>query len=176
MSQWSAPSPEGFWSIAGSVGLLTGLDDDSREQLARAATRRIYRAGALVAGVGVPIDSVYIVESGRLRVSIPDDRGEAIEVARLGRGEYCGELSLVRSEHSGARVEAVSDAVVWAIPHRDLAAVAERSPVLMHELATTIASRLSDTNQRLKRLSGRGRLVGVVSVSPPARTTGGTCA
>ncbi|MBM3140015.1 MAG: cyclic nucleotide-binding domain-containing protein [Chloroflexi bacterium] len=164
-------STRGFWAVAGSVRLFANIDPEGRELLAASAHSRIYRAGDLVAGVGLPMESVYVVESGLLGVAIPDERGEAIEVARLAPGDYCGELSLIRHEHSGARVEALDDSVVWEVPHKVLAEVAERSPRMMRELASKIASRLSETNRRLKRLHARGRMVGAVSFGEPAWTT-----
>lgn len=163
----SSPSDPDFWSVASEVELFAGIDPVGRDLLAASSHRRVFRAGDLVAGVGVAIESVYMVESGLLGVAIPDERGEAIEVARLGPGDYCGELSLIRHEHSGARVEALDDAIVWEVPHVVLAEVAERSPRMMRELASKIASRLSDTNRRLKRMHARGRMVGAVSFGDP---------
>ncbi|MEX2229817.1 MAG: cyclic nucleotide-binding and patatin-like phospholipase domain-containing protein [Dehalococcoidia bacterium] len=163
----STPIGSDFWRVASSVELFAGIDPTGRALLAASARSRLYRAGDLVAGVGVAIESIYIVEAGLLGVAIPDQRGDAIEVARLGPGDYCGELSLIRHEHSGARVEALDDAVVWEVPHAVLAEIAEHSPHMMRELASKIASRLSDTNNRLRRMHARGRMVGAVSFGDP---------
>jgi predicted acylesterase/phospholipase RssA/CRP-like cAMP-binding protein len=147
-----------FWDVAGSVPLFAGLDTHAREALARAARRRAIPAGHTLHSPAQPIESVYVIESGLLSVSIPDEQG-AIEVARLGPGEYCGELSLVRHTHSGAVVRALADSTVWEIPHHVLEEAAEASPVMLRALAAVLAERLSDTNRRLKRLRARGRLV-----------------
>ena len=66
------------------------------------AHSRIDRAGELVAVVGVTIESIYFGESGMLGVAIPDERGAAIEVARLGPATAAASChSVVMSTRAG---------------------------------------------------------------------------
>lgn len=151
-----------FRSLIPGISLFSGLSDHSLQRLAESARRRSYAAGETAIEHSSTIAHLFIVESGLLAASVPDRHGALTEVARFGAGEYFGEMSLIRNERADAAVEAVTDSAVWLVPHSVIGEIAEREPSVMRELASVVASRLSDTNQRIRQLRP-GRAVACIS-------------
>src|SRR3954470_8719117 len=54
-------------------------------------------------------DALYLVVSGRLRVTVARDDGIELVVREVGRGENVGELSVLTEEPRSATVRAVRD-------------------------------------------------------------------
>ncbi len=65
--------------------------------------------GALLFAAGAVGDSMYVVLSGRLRVSIERDDGSKETVRELARGDTVGELALLTGEPRSAAVSAIRD-------------------------------------------------------------------
>lgn len=155
-----------FRSLIPQISLFAGLSDQALQRLAESAKRRSYAPGDIVIEYGSNIAHLFVVESGLLAASVPDRHNTMTEVARFGAGEYCGEMSLIRAERADAVVEAVTESQVWLVPHTVIGEIAEREPAVMRELASVVASRLSDTNERIRQLRP-GRAVACISNGSP---------
>lgn len=75
--------------------LLASLPDTEREELLATTRRRSYRRGDLLVREGEPADSLHLVESGRLAVTVATTEGEHATLNILAPGDYFGELSLL---------------------------------------------------------------------------------
>jgi NTE family protein len=96
-----------------------------------------------------PVEALHVVRSGLLRTEIPDRRGSRIELSTLGPGDFCGEMSLLRSEPATATVRAVAPAVVMSIPHADLVAIAASHPSVVWQIGSVVATKLGRANERM---------------------------
>ncbi len=132
--------------------LYAALDDTGRAQLDAAATTIDIAEGDVVVNLGDYVDRLFLVRDGLLRTELLDRHGLPFEVARFGRGEIFGEMSFLRGDRAAATVRAVTAVKVTAIPHPVLGEMAERYPGIMRELASLIANRLNETNQRFRQL------------------------
>ena len=82
--------------------LFSSLDRIEPEALSAHAVTRTYRKNTIVINVGDAGDSMYMVQSGQLKVFLSDDEGKEIVINVMGPGEYFGELSLfdITGDHS----------------------------------------------------------------------------
>jgi MFS family permease len=92
------------------IPMLAPLSGPVLERLAGAIDRDSFAAGSTVIREGDSGDRFYVVESGRLAVSV-DGR----EVRRLGPGEGFGEIALIRNVPRTATVTALDDVTVLGI-------------------------------------------------------------
>ncbi|KAF5393746.1 hypothetical protein D9757_000151 [Collybiopsis confluens] len=125
---------EGFLS---SVTLLAGLSQAERSKIADALVSRTYEDGDVVVRQGEVGDTFFFVEEGEAIVtkrvprperrlvgaavtasvlSADDDDTEEIQVGRLVKGEYFGELSLLRLAPRAATVSAIMRAAASSSP------------------------------------------------------------
>ncbi|KAH8113346.1 camp-dependent protein kinase regulatory subunit [Phellopilus nigrolimitatus] len=93
-----------------TVPLLSSLSAEERSKIADALTSKVYLDGDTVVKQGELGDTFFFVEEGEAVVTKkqPDEDGEReVKVGLLRKGEYFGELSLLRRSPRAATVSAV---------------------------------------------------------------------
>ena len=109
--------------LLADVDLFASVPPEMRNQIALAAPMAVYGSGETIVRQGEDGQSMFIVLSGEVRVVLEPNREE---VARIQRGGYFGEMSLLTGEPRSATVVAAGDVVVVEIAadlFRRLAAV-----------------------------------------------------
>ena len=128
---------------------LAGLPPDERQKLIERAKRRTYAAGDVVYQEGDPADSLFLVERGRLAVTVTSADGRELTFAVLGENEVFGELALLSSDgHRATTVRALEATDTLAIHRRDFDHLRQRHRAFT-ELLIDILS------QRVHRLSAQ---------------------
>ncbi len=105
--------------------ILGGLDDDDLTWIVHRSKIKILPPGEILIHEGRPINALYIILSGLLKVSISPD--EEKELALLSKGEVVGEISFVDSRPPLATVEAVEESHVLVIPRYELSVQLHRN-------------------------------------------------
>ncbi|KAF9222082.1 camp-dependent protein kinase regulatory subunit [Gyrodon lividus] len=94
-----------------STPLLSSLEPGERSKIADALVSSVYPDGEAVVRQGEMGDTFFFVEEGEAIVTktqrCDEDEWREITVGRLGKGDYFGELSLLRLEPRAATVSAV---------------------------------------------------------------------
>jgi MIP family channel proteins len=110
---------------------------------------RLVAAGETVLREGEPPTEAYIVERGFLDVRRSDHRPEPFALARLGPGDWVGEISLLLQEPRSATVVAATDAQLRRISHDELERVIASDPRRTEELLRQLARRVRQSSDRL---------------------------
>jgi NTE family protein len=131
-----------------SHSLLDDLPEEEASRLRGALVRRRYGAGETILRAGEQPRELYILATGSVSVTCRDHHGGQRELARLGPGEWFGEMSLLTGEPASATVQAESEVEVWALPHAVFAVLTASSPLLLERLCTVLVGRLRRTNER----------------------------
>ncbi|KAH0808665.1 hypothetical protein GEV33_014120 [Tenebrio molitor] len=84
-----------YESLIESVPMLKTLQPYERMNLADALVPKTYTSGDRIIKQGDAADGMYFVEDGVVIISVLDDSGKEVEINRLGKGGYFGELALV---------------------------------------------------------------------------------
>ena len=103
----SAIKPGLSLAVLRNVPLLSGLDELELDKLSKVAGRRRVQRGGMIVRAGDMTDSLYILLSGRAKVTNSDQEGREIILAWLGSGEFFGEMGLIDSSPRSASVVAV---------------------------------------------------------------------
>ena len=98
---------------------------------------RRFGAGERIIEEGAPGQTFYLVAEGT--VSVTTKRG--VEVTRLSRGQYFGEMSLLTGEPRSATVVAVDDAVLFELDRPGFGALFADHPGLAAQFSTILAER-----------------------------------
>jgi CRP/FNR family cyclic AMP-dependent transcriptional regulator len=152
--------------LLGGVPLLSGLEEEELERIARVAVARSYPKGSRVFLEGDESDACYIIREGEVRVSREHSDGRAIALATLGSGEIVGELAMLDGEVRSASVEALTDVELLAVSAVDMRGLMARNPEITSKLVVALTKRVRETNERIARQSFQtvpSRVAGVLS-------------
>jgi len=89
-------------------------------------------------------DSMYVVLSGRLRVSIDGSEGGMETIRELSRGDSVGELALLTGETRSATIRAIRDTELAMLSRVAFERAIRSDPTLIRQIAAQLAARQRD--------------------------------
>jgi NTE family protein len=95
-------------------------------------------------------DALYVVISGCLRVTVRDDNGGDIPVARIQSGETVGEMALFAGGLRSATVTAIRDTELLRLGKSSCERLFQQHPRSMLPLLSLLAQRLSNTTHHVR--------------------------
>jgi aquaporin Z len=110
---------------------------------------RLVSAGDTVMTQGEAGTEAYVVERGHLDVTRTAGGAAAVPLARLGPGDWVGEMSLLLDEPRSATVIAATDAQLRRVTKHDMGHVLAEDPKRTEELLRQLARRVKATNERV---------------------------
>jgi len=123
--------------------------------------QRQYKNAEVIFWQNEPGVGMYIVQSGEVGIFQDYDTPEQKQLARLGQGDFFGEMALLEDDNRSATAVALSECNLIGIFHPDLFDLFERKPELgvkvLSKLANMLAQRLRKTNLELQQLSKNRR-------------------
>lgn len=111
------------------IELFRRISPQVLDHLAQALAPLVVPAGFIICREGEPADRFYMIESGTVAVTAAGD-GKGAQLARLGPGEFFGEISLLSGGPRTATVTAVADARFWCLSARGFEALLALEPEL----------------------------------------------
>jgi uncharacterized membrane protein len=116
--------------------LFETLDDDERALLAQEVDVKPLKAGEQLFRAGEPGDSLYVVRSGSVELSIRDRVGQKIVLTVAETGSAFGELALLDAGPRTATAVAVDDSELVELDRDDLRLLFQKKPdAALHMLA-----------------------------------------
>jgi len=141
--------------ILASASLFKLLDESERSDLEHTLERRDFAVGETVFTIGEPGDSLYIVGSGSVELSVKDNTGAKIVLAVAGPGEQFGELSLFDGGARTASAICLENSTLLVLDREDLLEFLRRHPDASLDLLTTMGQRIRSTDELLRRRVAR---------------------
>jgi CRP/FNR family cyclic AMP-dependent transcriptional regulator len=124
--------------------------------------QRTLSPGETVFDEGDPGDQLYVIQSGEIELIREIPSKERV-VARLGPGDFFGELGVVLGEPRTARAVAVNAARVIALDRETLEGMCLEAPEIAIRMIRVLVSRLIEAERRLAALGVDDLLRPVVS-------------
>jgi ABC-type methionine transport system ATPase subunit len=114
-------------------------------EMTKKAQRVTYQPGETILECNQHVDSLFIVKRGSV-VVMKKTSGGPKPLARLGAGEFFGEIELLRGGKSIACVRASQDEPVEVLtyPRQDFLRIIEESPITAEALGKIVEARLSE--------------------------------
>ncbi|MFQ5676330.1 MAG: cyclic nucleotide-binding domain-containing protein [bacterium] len=143
-------------AILRRVPLFKGMKKRSLREFEKLAHRRSYRADETIFWEGEPGVGMYIVQAGTVAIYKGGIDNEREELAKLGTGEFFGELALLDESPRSATAVALDDSQILGLFRPELLELIERKPRLgnkfLFNLALLIGERLKHTNAELQAI------------------------
>jgi small-conductance mechanosensitive channel/CRP-like cAMP-binding protein len=149
-----------FAEVLRATPVLAALDETHRQQLAGAAIERLYTNGERVVGEGDPGASMFVVASGRVRVTVGEPPRE---VAVIERGGLFGEMSLLTGQARTATVTAAGETALLEITADAFRRFVLDDPGVLEPITAAVSQRRVELERARAALTG--------AALPPADTS-----
>jgi len=137
-----------YWQLK-QVALFADLGVDEVRRLGEHLDTELVEAGRRIYQFGDLADRVYVLKTGRVRVSRASSDGKEFTLYFVSPGEIFGELAVTGRELRASGATAVEDAFVCSIERPQFERLVVRHPGLALELARVIGERKERTERRL---------------------------
>jgi predicted acylesterase/phospholipase RssA/CRP-like cAMP-binding protein len=130
------------------IPFFAALDEPTRLELGGQLEPVAVAAGQVIFRQGDVGDGLYLVVSGRLRISVAAD-GPERTLYDVGRGAIVGEMALLTDRPRAATVSAVRDSDLLLLRVSSFTSLLERSPALVAGMIRLLVDRLLAVDQLL---------------------------
>jgi CRP/FNR family cyclic AMP-dependent transcriptional regulator len=124
------------------VDLFDGLSDEQAEVLKGRSRIRSFAPNTIVVNEGDDGSSLFVVQSGSLKVFLTDNVGREVTLSLLDPGDYFGELALLDDAPRSASVIALTRSEVLQIPRVAFLALIEAHPACMQIVVRNLVGRI----------------------------------
>jgi ABC-type lipoprotein export system ATPase subunit len=113
------------------------------------AERRKIASGATILRQGESVEHFFMIESGEVEIVATNNQGREMKFARLGHGQFFGEVELTQGRHSIAHVQAAEHGAELALlPKSIFYELIDGSPVTRHAMHEIAENRLAENKRR----------------------------
>jgi CRP/FNR family cyclic AMP-dependent transcriptional regulator len=138
-----------------SVPLFSSLDSKATAELGEYLTLHDYPPAATIFRSGDPGDAMYLIDVGKVRISITDADGALVTLAELGPGDFFGEMSMLDGQGRSATATAMENARLAKLTRDDFLLFMRSDPRVTLELLTALTARLRRTDDLLRHRVSR---------------------
>ena len=138
-----------------SVPLFASLDDEAASELRNLLELREVPGGTTLFRLGDSGDSMYLIESGRVRISIRDADGSDVTLAELAGGDFFGEMALLDGKPRSADTTVIEDAFFAVLSRDNFLKFVRTNPDVALKMLSAITHRLRKTDEMLRHRVSR---------------------
>ena len=151
IAQHAEPA-EKYAQMLAPMPLFKVVPADHLIRMNTGAIDQVYGPGHVVVREGAPADSLFVIVSGRVRVTeTARDTHSELLLSELGPGEVFGELGVLRSQPRVATIVALERTHCVILQSAHFLAAVKTCPPLALGLLQVLAARLSDADRRVAR-------------------------
>lgn len=136
-----------------NVPLFAGLDEAELEKLSKVSLRKRAERGVFVVRAGESTDSLYILLTGRAKVTNTDEDGREIILAWLGPGEFFGEMGLIDGSPRSASVIASEPCELLCLSKEAFQRCMQDNFQVAQKLMQILVRRLREADRKIESLA-----------------------
>ncbi len=145
----AAANPNGRVWCMSEVDIFCDLDDSEMDAMAAAAPMRNYGVGDLIYTPHQPMETLFILKQGRIRIFRVSPDGRALTTAIIEPGTIFGEMVIVGQQMHDSFAEALDEVVVCVMSKADVRRLLLGDPRIAARISETLGRRLGEIEQRL---------------------------
>lgn len=135
------------------VEIFEGLTQQELEALSASSVVRSYPKNTVIINESDHADSLYIIESGKVKVYCSDKNGKEFIMNTLIAGDYFGELALLDDDKRSASVRTMEKSSFCIIYKDEFNKVLEQQPNIAKTLIRNLTRRVRKLTQDVKALA-----------------------
>ncbi len=139
--------------ILGQVPFFAHLGHGDIEAVNALFRERGYTPGETIYRAGDPAARLYVVASGKVKVTRPTPTGQDVLLEILTPGEFFGSLSALGDREYADTAQAQTACCVLGIGTHEFHSILERYPAVAMQVLNILASRLQEAQDTIHQLS-----------------------
>ncbi len=148
------------------VPLFESLDDEAAKKLCQLLETLDCEAQKVLFRAGDAGDAMYLIERGKVRISVQATDGRELTLTELGRGDFFGEMVLLDGQPRSANAAVAEESRLAVLSREHFLSFMRSNPNVALEMLTALAHRLRRTDELLRHSVTRN-----VNVEEAARLT-----
>lgn len=136
-----------------SIPLFCSLSGADLTAISLRIVKRFFAKNSILVHEGDSSDSLFIIESGKVKVYVGDEDGREITLSVHGPGEYFGEIALLDESPRSASVMTLEDSKLYMISKADFDDCIAKNPEIAAHLVKGLAGRIRALTQNVKSLA-----------------------
>jgi uncharacterized membrane protein len=133
-----------------SVPLFASLGDDAAKDLRSLLAEQNVANNTRLFRQGDKGDAMYLIESGRIRISITDHDKKEVTLAELAQGDFFGEMSIIDGRQRSADASAIEDSRLAILSRQAFLSFVRSNPDVALEMLNALTNRLRRTDELLR--------------------------
>jgi CRP/FNR family cyclic AMP-dependent transcriptional regulator len=134
------------------VPLFADVAPNDLEALARSVRGRRFRRGEVIFHQGDPGDALFVVATGRVKITLPSDSGDEAILATLRAGDFFGELSLIDGAPRSATAVALDPVETLVVSRASVRELIDEQPAFREALLVALARELRRITHHVEEL------------------------
>jgi CRP/FNR family cyclic AMP-dependent transcriptional regulator len=139
--------------ILDKVEIFEGLTQPEMDALTASSVTRSYPKNTVIINENDHADSLYLIESGRVKVYCSDKNGKEFIMNTLTTGDHFGELALLDDDRRSASVRTMEKSNFCIIYKEDFNQVLTQQPNIAKTLIRNLTRRVRKLTQDVKALA-----------------------
>ena len=133
-----------------SVPLFASLDDAAAGDLRNLLLEQVVASNTRIFHHGDQGDAMYLIESGRVRISIEDQDKNVVTLAELAQGDFFGEMSLIDGRQRSADAHVIEEARLAILSRDSFLSFVRENPEVALKMLSALTDRLRRTDDLLR--------------------------
>ncbi len=133
-----------------SVPLFASLTDAAATELRSLLAIKNVSAGVKLFHQGDTGDAMYLIETGRVRISITDEDRKMITLAELAQGDFFGEMSIIDGRKRSADSTVIEDGRLAVLARPDFLTFVRANPDVALGMLGALSDRLRRTDELIR--------------------------
>ena len=138
-----------------SVPLFGSLNQTAARDLQTLLRTREIKGGTILFHAGDLGDSMYLLESGRVRITVLDEDKREVVLAELAQGDFFGEMAIIDGKQRSATATVFEDARLSVLSREDFLRFINNNPGVALEMLSATFQRLRHTDRMLQQRVSR---------------------
>jgi CRP-like cAMP-binding protein len=132
--------------------IFCDLDSEALDQLCRYAKHTTLKRGTTIVSKGDPGNSLIVVISGTIKISVSSPDGRSAILNLIGPGEIFGEVAVLDGKARTADATANSNCEIYVIDRRDFIPFVRSQPALAMKFIELLCTRLRWTSDQVEEV------------------------
>ena len=133
-----------------SVPLFASLDDAAATELRDLLSSKSVPQNTRLFRQGDQGDAMYLIESGRVRISIRAEDKQELTLAELAQGDFFGEMAIIDGRQRSADAHVIEDANLAILSRDAFLSFVRTNPDVALEMLSALTDRLRRTDELLR--------------------------